>query len=264
MASGSTATFHSETGVVLPAVPYAPPMSTSRRSSVGSIGSRSTATARFVMGPSVRSVSSPGCAVASSMMRSAAWRPDSPRTGGGSTASPSPWPPWVSGVVTSGRRSGTSRPRADRHVAPARQLQHRPGVDRDLLGVHVPGHARDGPDVRVGRGAREEQRERVVDAGVAVDEQGHGAGHPATVAEGRADGPRLGHEQPALEPHPAARDHRHPGRWPAGPDAGICRARHGLRHPGPRPRSGVPRIRGRRPRRGGRLRRPRGGPPAGA
>ena len=67
-ASGSQWMFHSATGVVLPGTRNAPPMAIQRRSSLGSAGSIRTATARFVSGPSVTSVISPGRARAASTM----------------------------------------------------------------------------------------------------------------------------------------------------------------------------------------------------
>ena len=61
-------------------------MMTRRFRSFGSSGSRTTATARFVNGPSVTSVTSPGRRRASAMITSAPWRSEICRAAGGSSA----------------------------------------------------------------------------------------------------------------------------------------------------------------------------------
>jgi hypothetical protein len=111
-ASGSQWTFHSETGVVLPGTRNAPPIMTQRRRSLGSAGSTSRAMARFVSGPSVTRVSSPGRRRASSAIRCGPNRDDGPPGAVGGSAYPSPPGPWVSGVIFSFRTSGFDRPAA--------------------------------------------------------------------------------------------------------------------------------------------------------
>jgi hypothetical protein len=71
-ASGSTQTFHSVVGAVLPDERYEPPMITTRLRSRGSEGSRSSARATLVNGASVTRVNSPGRRRASSTIRSGA------------------------------------------------------------------------------------------------------------------------------------------------------------------------------------------------
>ena len=78
--------FHSETGVVLPGTRKAPAIAIQRRSSLGSAGSISTATARFVSGPSVTSVSSPGRRRASSTISAGAYRAEMGMRGSGGSA----------------------------------------------------------------------------------------------------------------------------------------------------------------------------------
>ena len=51
---------------------------------------------------------------------------------------PRPCGPWVSGVVSSGRSSGVSRPERDLDVGPAGELEDRPRVDGDLAASMLP------------------------------------------------------------------------------------------------------------------------------
>ena len=139
--------------------------------------------ARLVSGPSVTSVISPGRRRASSRMRSTAWRSDSGAAGGGSSAWPRPCGPCVSGVVSSARTSGVSRPSATSTSRPAGELEDGPRVDRDLAGVDVARDAGRGDELGVGRGGGVEQREAVVDAGVDVEDERHPVGHGPMLAE---------------------------------------------------------------------------------
>ena len=117
--------------------------------------------ARFVSGPSVTSVISPGRRRASSMIRSTAWRSLSGRLGGGSSAWPRPCGPCVSGVVSIGRTSGRSRPRAtSTSVRPASSrtdagVRARPGGRRRCRRRRSPRRARPRASRRR-RGARGE------------------------------------------------------------------------------------------------------------
>ena len=105
------------------------------------------------------------------MIRSTAWRSLSGRLGGGSSAWPRPCGPCVSGVVSSGLDERLLAPEGDLDVGPAGELEDRPRVALDLAGVDVAADAGHGDELGLGRGAGVEQRERVVDAGVDVEDQ---------------------------------------------------------------------------------------------
>ena len=55
-------------------------------------------------------------------------------------------------------------------VAPG-QLQHRQRVAHDVRQLHVAGHAAHADDLGIRRGSGIEQGQRIVDTGIAVDEQ---------------------------------------------------------------------------------------------
>ena len=140
--------------------------------------------ARLVSGPSVTSVISPGRRRASATMRSAACRSESGVAGWRQLGVADP-------ARAVGLGGGDERPderrlaaEGDFDVAAARQLEHRPRVLGDLARVDVAGDAGHGDELGVGRGAGVEQGQAVVDAGVAVDEQGSGAG-TSLIVDGR-------------------------------------------------------------------------------
>ena len=62
-----------------------------------------------------------------------------------------------------------------RDVGAAGQVQHPQRVLRRLRQVDVAVHGRDQPEVDLGAGQRQQDRQRVVDAGIGVDHQGEGA-----------------------------------------------------------------------------------------
>ncbi len=66
---------------------------------------------------------------------------------------------------------GTLGPRGHGDVRPTGQLQHGQRVAHDVRQLHVAGHAGDTHDLGFRRGDRVEQRQGVVDARVAIDEQ---------------------------------------------------------------------------------------------
>ena len=69
---------------------------------------------------------------------------------------------------------------AQRHldVGPAAELQHGARVALHVVEVDVAGHAGDGHELRLGRGAGVEQRQAVVDAGVDVEDDRDRAREP--------------------------------------------------------------------------------------
>ena len=77
------------------------------------------------------------------------------------------------GVVGDAQRPGDGCVPAggDLDVAAARQGQDRQRVAHDMGQLHVAGHAAHAGDLGFWRGAGVEQRQGVIDAGVAVDEQ---------------------------------------------------------------------------------------------
>ncbi len=123
------------------------------------------------------SVISPGRRRASSRIRSTAWRSLSGRLGGGQL-----------GVAEALRpvrlRRRLERPderglaaHRDLDVGATGELQDRPRVDADLLGIDVARDAGHGDQLGVGRRGRVEQGEAVVDAGVDIEDQGNRRGH---------------------------------------------------------------------------------------
>jgi hypothetical protein len=100
------------------------------------------------------------------MIRSAACRGESVPAAGGSAA----WPRRLGRrhEVTDERRHPAER---DLDVLAPAQLEDRERVLGDLPPVDVAGAARHGDDLRVRRGAREEEGEAVVDPRVDVDQQ---------------------------------------------------------------------------------------------
>ena len=146
-------------------------------SSRGRSGSFSRASARFVSGPSVTSTISPGRRRTSSTMTSTPCRSLSGRDGGGRTAWPRPCGPCVSGVVSSCADQRHLATEGDLDVRPPGELQHGPGVDRDLGGVDVARDAGHRDELGVGRRGDVEQGEAVVDAGVDVEDERGPFGH---------------------------------------------------------------------------------------
>ena len=74
-------------------------------------------------------------------------------------------------------------PDRDLDVRPSGKFQHRQRVRRDLARLDVARHARHRDEVRLGRGDGVQQRQAVVDAGVDVEDDGGGPGHPSMLAE---------------------------------------------------------------------------------
>ena len=94
------------------------------------------------------------------------------RVGGGSSAWPRPCGPCVSGVVSSGRTSGTSRPSAtSTSVRPASSRMARVLIATCRASM-LPDDAGRGDEVGVGRGDGVEEGEAVVDPGVDVEDEG--------------------------------------------------------------------------------------------
>ena len=92
--------------------------------------------------------------------------------------------PWVSGVVSSGRSSGSSRPMATSTSGRPASSRTRQRVRRDLAGLDVARHAGHRHQLGLGRRRRVQEREAVVDPGVDVEDQRDGRlGHGAMLAE---------------------------------------------------------------------------------
>ena len=172
--------------MTLPGTATAPPMTTMRPTRGSRPGSRCSASARLVSGPSATTTSS-------SPKRSARLenqigpvahlngqgRARVARAAIGLDEPVEVSEPVVAMDVAGGHQRslerGRRRParRAERWIGPAAARMRR------ALAVawstdDVAGHGGDGLDRRLGRGAGEEDRERIVDAGVGVDQQGPG------------------------------------------------------------------------------------------
>ena len=141
-----------------------------------------TAIARFVRGPSVTSVSSPGPATGllddqvgtRTVAEGGAARLRQLRVAEALRAV---------GLRRRSRargRAALGRPSGDLDVGPPGELQHGAGVAlRDLRASTLPADAGDGDQVGVRRAARVQQREGVVDPGVDVEDQRGSIGHRA-------------------------------------------------------------------------------------
>ena len=170
-ASGSAQMLNSAAGVTLPREAE-PPMITKSRTQVASRGSRRSASPMLVSGPVATSVISPGAAAMVSMMKSIACPLSAVRRGAGSTAPPSPDSPCTCPACSAGRSSGAAHPGVTGTSARPDERRHGERVRGGLGQRDVAGHGGDAGQLDLGRAGREGDRERVVDAGVAVEDDG--------------------------------------------------------------------------------------------
>ena len=85
--------------------------------------------------------------------------------------SPSPSVPCTCDAVTAARRSGPAQPRATGGgLSIPAACRIRKGVGDAVIQRNVAGHGRDGFDPQVGRSQSQDQGQRVVDAGIRVDD----------------------------------------------------------------------------------------------
>ena len=190
-ASGSCQMFASPSWLVLPGTPTAPPITTIRRTSCGSLGSSSRASPMLVSGPTATRVSSPGAWRASRTISTAARSPagDARRRDHAGIAETVPTVDQLRGLQRLRHRAG--RPGVHRHVDQSEQIEH---------GQGVPGADLD-RDVAVGDGARPqpcplaggvEDREGIVDPRVTVEQQvdGHAGTPPSGLGRATGEGGR--------------------------------------------------------------------------
>ena len=137
----------------------------------------------LVSGPTAATVTGSGEVISSSARATTAGRGSATAGDGGSSTPPSPAAP-----CTCPARSGCGCTRDSRAPAAtgtsdaAGQVQHPQRVLRRLRQLDVAVHGGDQPEVDLGAGQGQQDRQRVVDAGVGVDHQGDGCGHPGILA----------------------------------------------------------------------------------
>ena len=145
----------------------APPIQTiaSRRSRTS--GWRSSRSATFVSGP-VGTSTTPGSITLGEQV--GGMRVERPCRGSGSAGPSRPDSPWTCAAVRSLPPSGASAPAATGTSRAPGELEHVERVARRLVERLVAGDGRDRAQLDLGRGEREQDRDRVVVAGVAVDD----------------------------------------------------------------------------------------------
>ena len=133
-------------------------------------GASASSSATFVSGPVGTSVTAPSRArIASAMKLTACSAARRPR-GGGSSGPSSPLSPWTCAATDGGAHERPLGAGRDRHVAATGELEHAQRVRRRLVERLVAGDGRDAEQLELGRGEREQERDRVVVAGVAVED----------------------------------------------------------------------------------------------
>ncbi len=165
-ASGSTKALNSAAGVTFPSA-IAPPIQTIRSSRSRTSGCRSSMSATFVSG-AVGTSTTPG-SIRSARKSAACWSTGC-ADGSGSSGPSRPLSPWTCAAVRSvapQRRVGARR---DRDVAASGDLERDERVAGRLVERLVAGDGRDADQLDLGRREREQDRDRVVVAGVAVDD----------------------------------------------------------------------------------------------
>ena len=187
-ASGSAQMLNSAAGVRLPS-PIEPPIRTIRSGRASGCSASSSAT--FVSGPVGTSVSLPSRRadlVGEEVDRMLGPRGAARRRQVGAVEA---------GLAVHVRRDvalAHERPvgaRVDRDVAAARELEHAQRVRRRLVERLVAGDGRDADELELGRGEREQERDRVVVTGVAVEDdrrRSHAASIASTSAAVGRDG----------------------------------------------------------------------------
>ena len=190
-------------------------------------GSRRTARAMLVSGPTATSVISPGAARRVSMMKSTAC----PLGRRGAAAAARAAEARVAVDVAGADGAAQQGPGAagrDRHVAEAEELAQRQRVGRGQGEVDVAAHRGDADEVEAGGAGGEGQGQRVVDAGIAVDEN---LGHVSVRYEADLRKKRSGSGSPPKSARPRSRRRSRPALSPKS-DGGPALADGG---PPPRP-----------------------------
>ena len=163
-ASGSAQMLNSAAGVTLPSA-IAPPISTIRSGSRLRMTREQERDVRERAGGDER---------ASPAMRSArkstACSPSGAACGGGRSGPSRPVSPWTSAATERSRTSGRSAPAATGDVSPADELEHADRVRGRLLERLVAGDRRHAEQLDLRAREREQERDRVVMAGVAVEQ----------------------------------------------------------------------------------------------
>ena len=128
----------------------------------------------FVSGPVGTSVIGSSEARIVSAMKSTACCATGSVVGAGSAGPSMPLSPWTYSATNGSRQSGRGRADGDRHVGAADELEQLQRVDRRLLERLVAVDGRDADELDLRAREREQERDRVVVAGVAVEEDLHG------------------------------------------------------------------------------------------
>ena len=92
------------------------------------------------------------------------------RLAGGSAGPSRPLSPWTWDATVSSRASGRSAPAATGDLAAAGEIEHAQGVRRRLRERLVPVHGRDAEHLHLGARERQQQRDRIVVPGIAVED----------------------------------------------------------------------------------------------
>ena len=170
---------NSAVGVTLPGTSTAPPITTSRSSPARTAGARSSASATLVSGPSAINVSGSLARRTASSMKSAASSATATRRLLGCTGRPvGTLAQAVGAVVALGghqrapERLGGALGDGGRRRRPTKRQQSKE-VHGGVGDPDVTRHRGDPGQAQVGRAPGEEQRQRVVDAGVGVDQAEH-------------------------------------------------------------------------------------------
>ncbi len=166
-ASGSPQMLNSAAGVRFPS-PTAPPMSTIRSGRAS--GASASSSAMFVSGPVGTSVTAPcRSRIVCARNQTACCSSGRPCAGGNSGPS-RPLSPCTCAATEGSRTSGRSAPAATGHLGAAGELEHAQRV-RGRLGERLVAGDRGHPEqLELGGGEREQDRDRVVVPGVAVED----------------------------------------------------------------------------------------------
>ena len=141
----------------------------------------------FVSGPVGTSVTGAGLAAIVRSMKSTACSPSGARPAGGSVGPSRPLSPWTCDATVSSRVERPVGPCGDRDVCAADQVEHAERVRGRLLEGLVPVHGRHAQHLELGAREREQQRDRVVVPGVAVEDDRDAHGRSIAIAGSRLD-----------------------------------------------------------------------------
>ena len=138
----------------------------------------------MVSGPIAATVTGSGDVVSRSARATTAGRGSTRAGDGGSCHAPEPGVPvHVPGALRLGVHQRVAGAGGHRDVGPPRQVQHAQRVLRRLRQLDVAVDGGDQAQVDLGAGQRQQDGQGVVDAGIGVDDQGRGGGHPTILDE---------------------------------------------------------------------------------